>query len=423
VVDAWSITDEFGDGENLLLTAQLPSGEVFMAGLLVQYTEGAAATDGFVGPGVARDLVVHTMRETNEDVDAARIEFADARARVEDAIVAGERMLPPFETETWPGCRSAIEWLLRSMPPDGKGYDWHEWTESERDALAMAFLESPWGQTFRDDDVARALVDAMLWFGCGYAPADPFRWSPQKIAIFFEDWVPRKLMIPADEIARLPSVVRRFVQYVHARSEIPERLTTVTLNAIEECTGEGFTSDDVHTSFVAWQTDQFALEVGGHDVLERLDTKPLPDEPFDWSSVPGDLQARVTTLLELIDGACAEFFDVECRTAARRLLARVVAGNPDVLRRRARDEITAACVVWLVGRGNDRFDQRVQVKEMLAWFGIPNAALSQRGRVIADAAGVPLAEYGYPLGDVALLDSGHRAWILERQERIAKMEW
>ncbi len=69
--------------------------------------------------------------------------------------------------------------------------------------------------------------------------------------------------------------------------------------------------------------------VGDADALWRLDVKPLPDEPFDWSAVQPEDKEFVAEVLALSDHCCDEAFDFEFRTAARRILARVARNVPD----------------------------------------------------------------------------------------------
>lgn len=69
--------------------------------------------------------------------------------------------------------------------------------------------------------------------------------------------------------------------------------------------------------------------------LGALDDHPLPDEPFSWSDIPADVHERVGEVLALVDRCRDEMLEFEHRTACRRSLARVAAGNPEVFRRRA----------------------------------------------------------------------------------------
>lgn len=117
-----------------------------------------------------------------------------------------------------------------------------------------------------------------------------------------------------------------------------------------------------------------ADRVGGRDVLDSLDTVPLPDEPFGWTGIPHDIHPKVGAALTLFDEIAGARFGVEFRTAGRRLLARVAATRPDIFRRRASDA-TAACAVALLVAGMN--GERVTQKSIAADFGLTGAPSSR----------------------------------------------
>jgi hypothetical protein len=164
-------------------------------------------------------------------------------------------------------------------------------------------------------------------------------------------------------------------------------------------------------------------QVGGTEALERLDTVPLPDEPFDWSVVPDDVAPVVGQVLAHCDACCDERLDVEYRTACRRLLAKVVAGDPQVFRRRGRPETAAAAICWAVGKANDLFfsghaGPSTTATELMGFFGISSGGVSQRAGTLLRAAGWP-SWYGGEVnfGDPGLLVSSRRASIISRRDR------
>ena len=38
------------------------------------------------------------------------------------------------------------------------------------------------------------MLSSLLWFGSGYGPGDPLRWSPTAVEILMLDWIPRKIL-------------------------------------------------------------------------------------------------------------------------------------------------------------------------------------------------------------------------------------
>src|SRR5699024_3505786 len=139
--------------------------------------------------------------------------LADARARLAEAIAHGEIMMPPLESETWPGSRPLLEWFLSLMPPGGTGHVRPDWSEHDRTALLDRFLASTHAAAV-DASVAavRELADPLVWYGCDYGPGDPLRWSPAAVEIVLADWYVRKMGFAIDDdlLALVPDVLAAF---------------------------------------------------------------------------------------------------------------------------------------------------------------------------------------------------------------------
>ena len=93
--------------------------------------------------------------------------------------------VPPFETDTWPVCRPIVEWLTRRMPAGGHGYERPEWSERDQQELADRFFASRFGAPLDDVD-HRSLLESVIWFGTGYGPGDPLRWSSVAVEIILD---------------------------------------------------------------------------------------------------------------------------------------------------------------------------------------------------------------------------------------------
>src|SRR5690606_20424175 len=110
----------------------------------------------------------------------------------------------------------------------------------------------------------------------------------------------------------------------------------------------------------------------------------------------------VEAVLAVVDDVCDRFFDVELRTAARRLLAAIARRSGSVLRH-GRTDTTAAGIVWLVATANGSFERHgVRQKDVRAHLGL-SSALSSRAhslrRVLTDGR----ERWGDELGDAGLL--------------------
>jgi hypothetical protein len=240
ITETQLLGDALGDGENVMISWTWPDGGSATMVVYVDHNVGTIVKDAFAVPERAAVLNATLARHGGEHVSMAPIDPADARARIVQAIETGERMVPPFETDTWPVCRPMLEWLLRHLPVGGTGYARPEWPEASREQLLNDFVASPFGVVDGlDRDQARELADPLVWFGCDFGPGDPLRWSPVSVEIMLADWYPRKVFgVPAGQLRRLPDVLKGFVRFSHGRKHIAAELTDDTLAAVERWSDE-----------------------------------------------------------------------------------------------------------------------------------------------------------------------------------------
>lgn len=162
--------------------------------------------------------------------------------------------------------------------------------------------------------------------------------------------------------------------------------------------------------------DHLVRTVGSADALAVLDSTPIPDELFDWSAVEERDRPFVAAVLALSDQCCEALLDVEFRTIARRILARVAARDPRCLRRASKPERTAGALVYLSGRGSGVFGRRGRpsARHLWGWWGITSCA--DRARTLYRAAGFASPadrwdDEGIVLGEATLLHSTYRAHL------------
>jgi hypothetical protein len=437
-------THVLGDGDSMLIGARLP-GQELTAVIYIDHNLGTVVKDAFPVPAPVSE-VARQLREAADDPDVAvrDISLAGARARVAEAIEAGARTYPPFETDTWPASRPLTEWLLRLMPAGGTGYSRPAWSEAAQRGLAGRFFGSEYGRPFGDPD-HRELLDQFLWFGTSCGPADPLRWSPVAVEILLADWIPRKIVASPAFLSKAPALLRAFIRFCHAERGIRPVLTAETLAAVNEHEPEyqrairsprpqgpaallaavGALDDDEPWDgggASGYLLGTLAEEVGGQDALDALDGTPLPDEEFAWAAVPAGDRERVAGVLAACDRCSDALLGPEYRTACRRLLARAAPGLSGMLARAAGPEPVAAAVCWAVGKGNQRFGQRpgeLRVKDLMSYLGLSQPSAADRGYQVLQAAGIePASPYpGVRLGSPALLVSARRQQIIELRDR------
>ena len=452
-----------GDGDNVHLAVRFAGGAELTTIVYIDHNMGTLVKDAFIVPESMADLEV-LMRAKVDDPDTEwrDIELADARVRITEAIERAAMTVPPFETDTWPACRPIVEWLTRQLPAGGSGHERPVWSEPDQQQLAGRFFASPFGAPLDDAD-HRGLLESVIWFGADYGPGDPMRWSPVAIEIILVDWIPRKLVADAAFLSKAPGLLRAFVRFCHAERGIRAELTRETVAAVDRYEpqyrrtirsprpqgpmailaamgavgpdgpwpmgeGDGDDDDDDELDAPFDDGDHRALvrgllfeAAGSEDALRALESRPLPDEGFDWAVIPDDIHDKVAEVLALTDACCDDLLDVEHRTACRRLLARAAAGDPAVFRRRASSATAAAAICWIVGKDNDLFSPlggRMLVKDLVAHFGLTQGGVSQRADTLIKAAGFDQSarRWGLRLGDPELLVSRRRRHLIELRD-------
>jgi hypothetical protein len=438
-----------GDGDNIMLGVRLPGGHELTCLVYIDHNLGTLVKDGFVVPESIANMVAEFRRVT-EDPDTRWdvISLADARSWVDAAIELAAITFPPLETETWPACRALVEWITRGLPDGGTGYQRPQWDSAALAGLTDRFFASIYGARLDDSD-HRGLLESLLWYGTDYGQGDPLRWSPVKVEILLDDWIPRKIVAPAEYLAKAPDLLRAFVRFAHADFGLRSDLTDETLAAIDDWEPQyqqtirsprpqgpaallaalGLDTEhmpdmpvgpeepeDFEESMLGW----LALDVGDRDQLDGLDDNPLPNEPFRWEAIPDDVTARVNEVLTLTDRCCDEILDSEYRTACRRVIARVASNEPDVFRRKGRAESAAAALVWIVGKANDLFEQRtggMQVRDLMSHFGLRQSSVAQRAATMLRAGGFNDDTYIVRIGSPDYLVAARRRRIISMRDR------
>lgn len=162
-----------GDGDDIMLGTRLPGGHELTCVVYVDHNLGSLVKDAFVVPAPLSELL-EVSRQAAEDPDTfwEDLSLADAHAWIDAGIARAAMTYPPFESDTWPACRAIVEWVARTLPAGGAGYQRQEWLSGDLVILADRFFASPDGAAFDDAD-CRGLLDAIMWFATEYSTGDP----------------------------------------------------------------------------------------------------------------------------------------------------------------------------------------------------------------------------------------------------------
>ncbi|MFI5047291.1 MAG: DUF6398 domain-containing protein, partial [Acidimicrobiia bacterium] len=119
-------------------------------------------------------------------------------------------------------------------------------------------------------------------------------------------------------------------------------------------------------------------------------------------------------------GCCDTLFDIELRTACRRLLARIAARDAAALQR-GRAETAASAIVWSIARANNAFESwgtGPYVRDLETYFALAPSTASQRASTLLRAAALPVPEYGsVHLAAPELLVSRERRRLMKDRDR------
>ncbi|MCW2851747.1 MAG: hypothetical protein JWM84_1411 [Nocardioides sp.] len=430
VVEVYESYEELDDGRNTIIDVRLDDGSALTAVIYIDHNIGTIVKDAFLLDRPSGE-VRERFLELEPDVTISAIDPALARAKIERAIQLGAITLPHVESESWPGTRPLVEWLLRLLPDAVELPDWEPMPDHEQAAILDSFLRSPHGAPYADSEAHLRLLDDLMWFGTGYGTCDPLRWTPVNVEVLLVDWFPRKVVADVEVLTLLPDLLRALVRYAHeARAILPgDRAATLASIGRWESEYQRLIRTDrpqgpaaLARALLENDFDLDALierdlldQVGGEEALDRLDDRPLPDEPFDPAGIPADIRPKILEMVALCDASADELFDDEHRTANRRLVRLLATSAPEYFRGRAAADTSAAAVAWMVARANDSLSSYgpVTAADLLATFGVES--VSQRVRKFRDLMGLstpPPALGHIPLGRPELLVAEVRAGII-----------
>lgn len=298
------------------------------------------------------------------------------------------------------------------------------WGPRAIDGLIRQFFASPFGMAQHDHErheLLTEVVDVAL-----RVAGDPTRWDGPLVTAVLVAEMPHQARVPGRDRRQLPDLLRGFVSFCAAERGLDAEAADDALGMVSHWSADWNEPDPVVVD--PWSAerrvlDELRVEIGTVQQLWSLDAQPLPDEPFDRSAVAPAAAGAVDEVLTLIDDACSELVDPELRIAARRLTARVAAGDAAALVDQPNRAVSAAVLVWLVARGNGAFGHgRARVMDLMAHLGLRQASPAGWAKPYLRAAG--LREHGrrgrVTLGP-ELLTSDYRRSIIELRDHCQRV--
>lgn len=265
---------------------------------------------------------------------------------------------------------------------------------------------------------------------------DLWHWTPDDVSDLLSSWEPESPLNTPERLRYLPDLIGDFVAFAH-HDRVPSRVTDAITVTIERMRPEflcAVGAFDWETPLYRWPgleptpathpLQDLADLVGGLVALEHLDTTPLPDEPFAWTAIPGELVPGFEDLVPLLDACADQLLTREHRTAMRRFAATVAQRDPRPLCRGTVAK-RAAAIAWGVLRANDDLGpgcgRPLTAKELAAWFGL-DGELTTVGRRMVEAGGgsfewSAVTRDRVRVGDARVLTAARRAVIIADRDR------
>ncbi|MGE5286047.1 MAG: hypothetical protein ACM3ML_02365 [Micromonosporaceae bacterium] len=176
-----------------------------------------------------------------------------ARRMLAAALAETDRASSPPVSESFAGYHAFVRARIRTLPPGGPlrgtasdppglvaataGSRRLAWSKDRRAMLAAEFLASDEAEDLSDRQAASRCADHIIDYGCDRDFRRPLRMSPVKVERFLLDWLPRKVVLRAEEQEAMPHVLAAWVRWAGRRRGLGGDLITATLDAVFESMG------------------------------------------------------------------------------------------------------------------------------------------------------------------------------------------
>lgn len=235
---AWLVSDVFGDQESLLVAfSQDGDPREHALVVLIDHNLSGQAKDAWIAAD-PDDAVAAWKSHTDAHMQLDEVPLEDALRRLRDAMAMSDLWNgdTDLRSEEFAQHRALIWARLRRAGLTDDKAAVIDVGKDERDALIADFMASAHGRELTSQvagtDVA-LLVHYLVSLRADYE-GRPLRWSPTVVLQVLLDLAPRKLLLDADQVAALPAVVRAFVRFAGARTELDDRFVEETLATVDE---------------------------------------------------------------------------------------------------------------------------------------------------------------------------------------------
>ena len=232
---AWAWTDEFGDQDMIVASFRYPGSDPHGISLTADHNFQGLFRQAAVGPDP--DRLRQIWFETAQ-VPLRPITASDLATRWAAGTYWYRAYIDPPVYDSVPPLMALLEARAAALPKPRAQKEAEPMTDRERSELIDRFLASApaveAGLQPEPDGPDEFLVDRLLDFRENHAEGNVLRWSPIVVEIALLDWTPRKMILEADDIDRLPQVLRAFVRFAGPQTGLADEDVAETLAAIDQ---------------------------------------------------------------------------------------------------------------------------------------------------------------------------------------------
>jgi hypothetical protein len=297
---AWLGTEPFGDQEVLFVSFQHQGQSPHALQLLIDQNVNGVIKDAQLVPAVAE--LLERWREGMPEMAFRQLNAGEASTR----LAAGLEMsdlpwLEPPWTSDFRALRTLIGARLRLLPQPTPRPEPEPMADELRAKLVGDFLGSPEGEAARKQPEGRRLAEALVDYRADHSDGDPLRWSPVVVELFMNGY-PRKVAMEADDVERLPEVLRSWVRYAGRRRGLSPDLVEETLEAVARF------EPDLRLGALGEASDQARGDPDREDAVVPLfgDNEEDEEDEDDVDEFVAALEEEETQALELMRDALPE---------------------------------------------------------------------------------------------------------------------
>ncbi len=243
-------SDAFGDRDEVVCVFSYAGEEQHALVVVVDYTAGGLARDGWVTSQVDK-LLDYCRDASGAGSTFMQIDPPQARRILAAALAATHEAVEPPVSSSFPSYHAFIRARVRTLPPvlpAGVAGMANApaapavtavarrqlWRKDRRAMLVAEFLASDEAEDLSDREAASRCADHIVSYGFESDFARPLRVSPAKARNFLLDFLPRKVVLSRTEQEAMPHVLLAWVRWAGARQGLTPESVAATLEAVFE---------------------------------------------------------------------------------------------------------------------------------------------------------------------------------------------